>query len=51
MQLQYSELTNGIRLIKLNGTLDMNGVARAWKGNLYAAVRARTSVCLSIYRK
>jgi anti-sigma B factor antagonist len=25
MQLQYSELENGIRLIKLNGALDMNG--------------------------
>jgi len=25
MKLQYSELDNGIRLIKLNGTLDMNG--------------------------
>jgi len=28
MRLQYSELDNGIRLIKLNGTLDMNGVSR-----------------------
>jgi len=25
MQLQYSELESGIRLIKLDGTLDMNG--------------------------
>jgi len=25
MRLQYSELENGIRLIKLNGTLDANG--------------------------
>ena len=25
MKLDYSELDNGIRLIKLNGTLDMNG--------------------------
>ena len=25
MQLQYSELDNGIRLIELNGALDMNG--------------------------
>ena len=25
MQLQYSELDNGIRLIKLSGALDMNG--------------------------
>jgi anti-anti-sigma factor len=25
MQLEYSELEDGIRLIKLNGTLDMNG--------------------------
>jgi anti-anti-sigma factor len=28
MRLQYSELENGIRLIKLNGTLDMSGVSR-----------------------
>ena len=28
MQLQYSELDNGIRLIKLNGTLDLSGVSR-----------------------
>lgn len=28
MRLQYSELDNGIRLIKLNGTLDMNGLTR-----------------------
>jgi anti-anti-sigma factor len=28
MRLQYSELDNGIRLIKLNGTLDINGVSR-----------------------
>ena len=28
MRLQYSELNNGIRLIKLNGTLDMSGVSR-----------------------
>ena len=28
MRLQYSELENGIRLIKLNGTLDTGGVAR-----------------------
>jgi anti-anti-sigma factor len=28
MRLQYSELNNGIRLIKLNGTLDINGVSR-----------------------
>ena len=28
MRLQYSELNNGIRLIKLNGTLDGNGVSR-----------------------
>ena len=25
MKLDYSELENGVRLIKLNGTLDMNG--------------------------
>lgn len=25
MKLDYSELNNGIRLLKLNGTLDMNG--------------------------
>ncbi len=25
MQLQYSELDNGVRLIELDGTLDMNG--------------------------
>jgi anti-anti-sigma factor len=28
MRLQYSELANGVRLIKLNGTLDMSGVSR-----------------------
>jgi anti-anti-sigma factor len=28
MRLQYSELDHGIRLIKLNGTLDGNGVSR-----------------------
>ena len=28
MRLQYSELDNGIRLIKLNGTLDVTGVSR-----------------------
>ena len=28
MRLQYSELNNGIRLIKLNGSLDMDGVSR-----------------------
>lgn len=28
MRLQYSELDHGIRLIKLNGTLDINGVSR-----------------------
>lgn len=28
MRLQYSELNNGIRLIKLNGSLDTNGVSR-----------------------
>jgi anti-anti-sigma factor len=28
MRLQYSELDNGIRLIKLNGTLDVMGVSR-----------------------
>ena len=28
MRLQYSELNNGIRLIKLNGTLDVSGVSR-----------------------
>jgi anti-anti-sigma factor len=28
MRLQYSELDHGIRLIKLNGTLDSNGVSR-----------------------
>src|SRR5262245_13703748 len=28
MRLQYSELDNGIRLIKLNGTLDTNGVSK-----------------------
>ena len=28
MRLQYSELDHGIRLIKLNGTLDTNGVSR-----------------------
>ena len=28
MRLQYSELNSGIRLIKLNGTLDGNGVSR-----------------------
>ena len=28
MQLQYSELGNGIRLIKLSGSLDMTGVSR-----------------------
>ena len=27
MRLQYSELNNGIRLIKLNGSLDANGVS------------------------
>ena len=27
MRLQYSELDNGIRLIKLKGTLDINGVS------------------------
>ena len=31
MQLQYTELDNGIRLIKLNGTLDINGVSRVEK--------------------
>jgi anti-anti-sigma factor len=28
MRLQYSQLGNGIRLIKLNGTLDASGVSR-----------------------
>jgi anti-anti-sigma factor len=28
MRLQYRELGNGIRLIQLNGTLDVNGVSR-----------------------
>jgi anti-anti-sigma factor len=28
MRLQYSELDNGIHLIKLNGTLDLSGVSR-----------------------
>ena len=28
MRLQYSELDNGIRLIKLKGTLDTNGVSK-----------------------
>jgi anti-anti-sigma factor len=28
MRLQYSELDSGIRLIRLNGTLDINGVSR-----------------------
>lgn len=28
MQLQYSELENGVRLIKLNGALDANGTDR-----------------------
>ena len=28
MRLQYSELSNGIRLIKLNGSLDASGLSR-----------------------
>ena len=48
MEIQYSELDNGIRQIKLIGTLDVLGVGQL-KQNLQDIAQERSRVCWWIY--
>ena len=50
MQLEYSQLDSGIRLIKLNGVLDMNGTY-ASRSDFVRIAREKTSVYWSTYQR